>query len=93
MSRRYGYKPLTPRQLSELLKLAGLTKRAFSKISGADDRRVERWVSGEQPDPPMWVGPLLLAMSIPQARQMVMEYVDLVVRDVRRDNPDEEEGS
>jgi hypothetical protein len=88
MSRRYTYQSLTGRQLSDGLDEVGLTLRQFCRISGADERRVQRWISGQEPDIPMWVGSLLTALTVPAAMARVKAYADAVVTDVRQEKPD-----
>jgi hypothetical protein len=58
MSRRYTYQSLTGRQLSAGLDEVGLTLRQFCRITGSDERRVQRWISGEEPNIPLmgWTG-------------------------------------
>lgn len=88
MSRRYVHDPIPPRELANLLNRAGITARQFSRVSGSDERRVMRWLSGEQEDPPLWVASLLVALSVPAAQDAVRQFIDARVRDTRDDGGD-----
>ncbi len=88
MPRRYVHDPIHHRELSRLLADAGVTARQLSRVSGSDERRVMRWLSGEQEDPPLWVASLLVALSVPAARDAVKAFVDARVRDTRDDGGD-----
>ena len=83
---RYTYQALTPAQLSEGLNETGLTVRQFCRITGSDPRRVERWLTGEQPNPPLWVGMILTALTVQEARRRMLRYADLAVRDTRHES-------
>jgi hypothetical protein len=82
---RYVYERLSPAQLSAGLNEADVTLHQFCRLTGADPRRVERWLSGEQADPPLWVGMILTALTCPEARRKMLAYADIVVRDSRRE--------
>lgn len=86
MSRRYVHDPIQPAELVRLLNRCGLSARQFSRASGADERRVVRWLSGEQADPPLWVPVLMTALAVPAARDAVRQYLDEHVRDLREDD-------
>jgi hypothetical protein len=88
MSRRYTYQSLTGRQLSAGLDEVGITLRQFCRITGSDERRVQRWISGEEPTIPMWVGSLLAALTVPAAMDRVKAYADAVVTDARQQKQD-----
>jgi len=85
---RYIYEPLTPKEMGRMLNAVGLTARQFARTTGSDIRRVERWLSGEQPDPPMWVGSLLTALTVPEARALVKAFVDERVTNTEREPPE-----
>jgi transcriptional regulator with XRE-family HTH domain len=86
MPRRYVHEPITDRELSRLLKEAGMTAHQLARATGSDQRRVERWLSGEQPDPPLWTASFLVAMSVPEARERVLDFLSARVVDTRRDS-------
>jgi len=90
MSRRYQYRPLTASEFSRGLQAAHLSMRQFCRISGSDERRVERWLTGEQENPPYWVASLLTAMTVPEARDKVKALADERVINVDRLPPDED---
>lgn len=75
MSRRYVYRRLTPEQFRAGLEAAGLKPLDFARCTGSDPRRVERWLDGTQADPPFWIGGFLGALTIPDARRLVLQYV------------------
>lgn len=86
MSRRYVHDPIKPAELVALLNRCGMTVRQFARASGADERRVARWLTGEQPDPPLWVPVLMTAMAVPSAREAVKRYVNEHVQDLREED-------
>lgn len=52
MSRRYIYDRIDHKELSRRLNAIGVTARDLERASGADGRRVMRWLSGEEDIPP-----------------------------------------
>lgn len=74
MAKRYGFQPITGREFSHLLALAGYSLRQFCRMSGADERRAQRWLDGHE-DIPMWVGSLLVAIQEPASAARVSEFV------------------
>lgn len=46
---------MTADQLSQALDTLGLTAEAFAWLTGADPRRTQRWLSGEDQDIPPYV--------------------------------------
>lgn len=90
MARRFVHDPITPRELKELLDASGLTMHEFCRRTGADIRRAKRWLTGEQPDPPLWVATFLVAMQSDEAYELTMDYIDERVVDSRLGEPDDE---
>jgi hypothetical protein len=90
MARRFVHDPITPRELSALLAASGLSMHEFCRRTGADIRRAKRWLTGEQPDPPLWVAAFLVAMQSDDANARVQTWIDERVTDVRIDGSDEE---
>lgn len=90
MARRFIHDPISARELSQLLAASGLTMHEFCRRTGADIRRARRWLTGEQPDPPLWVATFLVAMQSDDADQRVQNYVNDRVTDSRMGEPDDE---
>lgn len=90
MARRFVHDPITPRELSQLLAASGLSMHEFCRRTGADIRRAKRWLSGEQPDPPLWVASFLVAMQSSDANDRVQAWVDQHVVDARTEDGDDE---
>jgi NADPH-dependent ferric siderophore reductase len=73
-ARRYEYEIMTAQQLSDGLNAVGLTMREFCRISGVRPDKAERWLNGEETNIAPWVGALLGAMTVPEAREIVRAY-------------------
>lgn len=80
MTRRYDYTPLTPDQFSAALNEVGLSKRQFGRMTGSDPRRIEDWLTGRKPDMPMWVGTLLVALTVPAAFAKAQKFTEVMTR-------------
>jgi hypothetical protein len=52
MSRRYRYNRITGEQFSQALSDLRMGDVLFARLSGATDRRVQRWMRGEEEIPP-----------------------------------------
>lgn len=74
MAKRYGFKPINGREMSSMLNACDLSMMQFCRTTGSDERRVQRWLDGQE-DIPMWVGSLLIAMKDHAAAARVSTFV------------------
>jgi hypothetical protein len=86
MARRYIYVRPTSRELSHALRSLGMTMRDFVRITGSDERRVQRWLLGEE-DIPVWAGSLMAALGADGARERVDAFITPRIRNQQRDEP------
>lgn len=67
MTRRFEYRRITGRELSEALDDLDLPAKAFCRIFGVNPQVMTRWLRGDQETPP-WVFPVIwLLREIPEA--------------------------
>jgi DNA-binding transcriptional regulator YiaG len=83
MTRPKRHAPISPRELRRLRQDSFVSTREFAAMTGADERRVRRWFSGDEPDTPLWVAVLLLALAVPEARAAVRHWVAIHVTPTR----------
>jgi hypothetical protein len=68
-----GRKRMTAEQFRDALTLLGLTPSAFAWLTGSAPPRVARWLSGEEPDIPLWAPLLCALLSLPGAPDMAAD--------------------
>jgi transcriptional regulator with XRE-family HTH domain len=69
---------MTAEQFSAALDQMGLTMRQFVRLSGASERKVEQWLSGDE-DIPHHVLVLCSLLTLPGAMEMAKAVTDSVV--------------
>lgn len=79
---RFTFERLTAEQFAAGLAEANITTTGFARLTGADLRRIRRWRDGAEADIPVWAGHILLALTVPEARQRMLAYADLIARQV-----------
>jgi hypothetical protein len=66
---------MSPRQFADALQLIGLKADSFAWLTGSNEKRVRRWLSGEEPEIPPWVTLVCALLTLPGARDLAMDVV------------------
>lgn len=87
--KRFEYRKMTAQEFRDGLNEIGMGYLAFSRIFGQDERRVRKWMGGDE-DIPNWLPPVLgllraNAGNISTARAVAADYIT-------RDNEHPERG-
>lgn len=75
MAYNFEYQRMMAEQLEDALHLLDMTDQEFSRLSGINRRNLQRMLKGDA-DIPHWVGALLGAMTVSDARRIVEGYAD-----------------
>ncbi|WP_048710422.1 hypothetical protein [Microvirga massiliensis] len=75
---KYQHERLTRRQFSQALRDLNLTMRKFSRLSGAGERSVDRWLRGEC-DIPHYVTLFCTLLRMPGAMEKARAVTELLV--------------
>lgn len=67
MSTRTVYQQINAEQFTAGLNEVGLRSESFAWLTGADHRRVRRWLSGDEPSIPHWVALVVTLLTLPGA--------------------------
>lgn len=87
---RFEYDRLTPTQFREELNCLGMSIQAFARIFGLNVRKAERIYSGQEADVPIWIGPVMELLRLPNALSTVR---DAAAHMIRLDNDHPERGA
>lgn len=90
LSRRYVYARIDHKELSRRLNAIGITARDLERASGADGRRVMRWLSGEEDIPPHVDLLTLLWLDIPACDEAILRWASSRCHDVRSKGLDDD---
>lgn len=77
---RYRYERITGKMLSDALNGLGITAGQFARLTGADHRRVQRWMDDEQ-DIPHHVALICALLAIPSAMEKGRKFADLMIKE------------
>ncbi|MFG1304181.1 hypothetical protein V5F34_08580 [Xanthobacter autotrophicus] len=87
MSRRYVYDRIDHHELSRRLDAMGMPARELGRVTGADERRIMRWLGGEEDIPPHIDLITRLLMRVPGAASEASAWVSETCRSNRPTAP------
>ena len=70
MSRKYKYHRMTPEQFQTALDQLKMGEFRFSRLTGKSYQKVQRWLSGQEPDIPHDVTLLCSLLTLPGAVEL-----------------------
>lgn len=82
------YKQMHNEQFKAALSQLNLDSAAFAYLTGADPRRVRRWLNGEEPSIPHWVTLVCTLLVHPEAIPLATKLARVMVNIVPKESAD-----